>query len=328
MADMQEYFRELRKTRQTKYPWNSRGITLERIETIVKAIGINDPNCAAAILALLDDDLPNYYKSAREVGRTFSEGASTAQIGCHVGILQRGGTKLDREGRDYWIKPLREIGAIEAAYCDPQTGEILPGHLKAKSPNNCYRLDAEFIEILATQDWRKPLTNYLNKTEVGKRLKLQARGASIAAERVSSDHADLIRACIEIYVPAFLPTYKLVYIDDGDGDRITDVQREDLQALNIELTLADSFPDVILVDTNRRSIWFIEAVTSDGEVDEQKVKGCIRIAKRAKLSVAGFTTAYSNWKSAAMRQSRMKNVAPRTYIWILEDAGRQFFVEA
>lgn len=32
----------------------------------------------------------------------------------YIGILQRGGyTKLDREGRDYWLKPLWEIGALE-----------------------------------------------------------------------------------------------------------------------------------------------------------------------------------------------------------------------
>lgn len=324
---MQDYFRNLRQTRKDAAPWNSRGITLDRVREVVRAMNIADPSAAEAILALLDDGLENYYPAARSAGRKFAEGASTAQIGCHVGIFQRGGTKLDREGRDYWIKPLREVGAIEICYCLPETGEIVAGHLKAKSPNCCYRLDPGFVTVLASPDWKDKLGAYLEKSSVGRRLKAQAEAATAAAEKVEHGHADLIRQCRDLYVPRFLPGYDVIYIDDGDGDRITEEQRAALDRAGIRLTLEDSYPDMLLHSASDHALWFIEAVTSDGEVDEQKVQGCLRIAERAKLKLGGLTTTYASWRAAAARQGRMKNLAPGSYVWIVEDAGRQFRVE-
>ena len=41
--------------------------------------------------------------------------------------------------------------------------------------------------------------------------------------------------------------------------------------------------------------------------------------------MGGMTTAYPNWKTAAARQGRYKNIAPETYIWIAEDPSKEFF---
>ena len=68
----------------------------------------------------------------------------------------------------------------------------------------------------------------------------------------------------------------------------------------------------------------IEAVTSDGEVDEHKVRRMVAFANRHAKDGVGFTTAYPTWKIAAQRQSAHKNIPPSTYVWIREDGSKHY----
>jgi len=244
--------------------------------------------------------------------------------------LQRGETKLDREGRDYWIKPLRDLGAIEPAYLDAKTRTFLPGHPVAKSPNSAYRLSATFKDVLLAPDQsvERQLRHWASETEVRKRVEFQARVEKDAAAQVTTKHSDLIRACVQHYVPAFLPGYEVVYVDETDGERVTDEDRRTLTNAGIEITLADAMPDVLLWNRSTDSLWVIEAVTSDGEVDNHKVQQMNKLAERSGKQGIEFTTAYESWKVVAARQKKYRNVAPGTYIWIQEDAAKHFLAES
>ena len=72
----------------------------------------------------------------------------------------------------------------------------------------------------------------------------------------------------------------------------------------------------------------IEAVTSDGEVDFHKVDQLTKMAKRCGKNGIDFTTTYRNWKDAASRQEKNKNLAIDTYVWIQSDAGKQLLVRS
>lgn len=145
---------------------------------------------------------------------------------------------------------------------------------------------------------------------------------------VDTGHADLIRACCDVYAPKFLPGFEVLYVDDADGDRVSDGEREKLYGSGIEITLDDAMPDVLLWNRRTDALWVIEAVTSDGEVDHHKVAQVRAFAKRNGKEEVGFTTAYPTWKLAAQRQGKHKNIAPGTYIWIREDAAKQFLAES
>ena len=112
-----------------------------------------------AIWCLLNNEFPSIFPTATD--KTIADGASVAHIGSYVGILMRHNKKLDREGRDYWIKPLIDIAAIE-----PVTlvdGEFQEGHLKAKSPNSAYRLSPNFVELMQSanaSDFDERVTRY------------------------------------------------------------------------------------------------------------------------------------------------------------------------
>lgn len=278
-----------------------------------------------AIFALLDDETPSFFSRAK-TSMHFCDGASTQQIAEHIGALQRGGTRLDREGRDYWIKPLRDIGAVEQVYLDPATGEFVLGHPVAKSPNSAYRLAATFRAILGAPEdqWQASLSDWIRADQVRVRLEQQARLAELARNAVDSRHRDLIEHCLNFYANEFLPGYEPIYVDDGDGDRITDSQQVALEGAGVSLGLGDAMPDVLLWNSVKDTLWVIEAVTSDGEVDLHKLRRLTELAERCGKRTIGFTTAYVTWKAAAARQSLHKNLPPGTYLWIMEDPTKHF----
>lgn len=306
---------------------NSRGVTRERIEAVLRALDKYTPDGADAVYALLDDTLPSFFGSLSETHH-FSDGATTAQIACHVGILQRGKGKLDREGRDYWIKPLREVGAIEPITLPKGETEFVSGHITAKSPASAYRLAGDFVDVLATnaKELDARLRSWSTEDAIRARHAMQAKAAADAKVLHSNEHEALIAAILDYYVPAFLPAYECIYIDSDDGDRVGTDEKERLKAAGIELGLEDAYPDVVLLDAKARALWCVESVTSDGEVDQHKVDNVLALCKRSELKLAGLTTAYRTWRDAYRRQSKHKNLAPGTYLWIQESGGTQLKV--
>lgn len=104
---------EAQKEGRNVVPDSYQGVTKQRVTDVLAIIDRRTDNMVDVVYSLLCDE-PSWYKKAARNGYRFCDGASVAHIGTHVGILQRGGNlKLDREGRDYWLKPLWEIGAIE-----------------------------------------------------------------------------------------------------------------------------------------------------------------------------------------------------------------------
>lgn len=304
------------------------GVTKARITSVLATLDLGaSADLIDCVFALLDNQMSSLFANAPR-GATFADGASTAHLACHIGILQRGGTKLDREGRDYWIKPLRDLGGIEAITLEG--GEFVPGHTKAKSPNSSYRLEGTFLEILRApaSEWKERLDAWAAADAARERLAFQARMAEAARAAVDTGHAALIADCVEHYAPRFLKGYQVLYVDDSDGDRISPQERANMKGAGAVLTLADPMPDVLLWNRATDWLWVIEAVTSDGEVDAHKVDGMRRFAERCGKAGVGFTTAYRTWKEAAARQGVQRNLAVETHLWIRDDPAKQFLVKA
>ncbi len=308
-------------------PDRLQGVTSERVGQVLESLGLGgSADCASVVFALLDDETPSWFSNAPK-GARFSDGATIAQIGAHVGILQRGGVrKLDREGRDYWIKPLRELGIVEAILL--KDGEFLDGHIVAKSPNSAYRLSADFLRILRLDDsvWPIALTEWAQQDAQRERARLRSEAEMLVRSIHASPHVVLIRASVELYAATFLPDYEVIYVDDSDGDRMPENFREKLSVAGLSIRIDDAYPDVLLWSKATDSLWAIEAVTSDGEVDSSKVERMTRFAHRHGKRAINFTTTYLNWRTLAARQSANFNVAVNTYVWIVEDPGRALLV--
>jgi hypothetical protein len=315
--------------RRPPTPKAYQGVTKARIATVLRTIDRYTADRGDTVFALLDDEHDSWF-TATPQGTKFCDGASTAHIACHVGILQRGGRKLDREGRDYWLKPLWELGAIEKVFFDSNTKQFIPGHPIPKSSNSSYRLAEDFKAILRApkKKWRGMLREWIKEDQIRRRLELQARMVEASRSQVDAKHSDLIRAACQYYVPHFLPGYKIIYIDDADGDRVSEPDRDNLYHAGIKIGLEDSMPDVLLWNPKTDRLWVIEAVISDGEVDHHKVANLTVLAKRSGKTGIDFTTVYPTWSAAARRQGKHKNIAPGTYIWIQEDPSKHYLAEA
>ena len=309
-------------------PERFQGVTKARIRQVLAGIDLgSNTDLVDGVFALMDNETSSWFPKAPD-GAKFADGASTAHLACHVGILQRGQTKLDREGRDYWIKPLRELGGIEAITL--YEGAFIVGHVIAKSPNSAYRLAEDFKAILqaTNEKWPAMLKAWASQDAARQRREFQAKMAEASRLLVDTGHSDLIRASVEHYVPRFLPGFEVIYVDDGDGDRVTADDRVRLARAGIELKLGDAMPDVLLWNPKSNRLWVIEAVTSDGEVDLHKVNQLQALARRSDKSGIDFTTTYRTWKDAASRQGAHGNIAVGTYIWIQADPAKQFKVDS
>lgn len=309
-------------------PNELQGVSKDRIRSVLSRIDRNQPDIVDAVFALLDDRLQSFFAKAPE-DLKFYAGASTAQVGCHIGILQRGQGKLDREGRDYWLKPLWQIGAIEKVYWNSPTRTFLEGHPKAKSPNSAYRLADSFKKILIADDEIRDeiLEDWISGDAIATRLVAQAAAAERSRELVETGHVDLIRESVNYYVPRFLEGYEVLFVDDEDGDRISEAERVRLERAGLTIELSDAMPDVLLWNPQTDMLWVIEAVTSDGEVDSHKVSQMTAFAQRFNKAGVGFTTTYPNWKVVSRRQSAHKNIPPGTFIWIAEEPAKQLEVK-
>ena len=325
MALLHDKVAELRAKRGPM-PDALQGVTKDRIRAVLQYLDLgSNADLLDCTFALLDDQTGSWFSKAPK-GATIADGASTAHLACHIGILQRDSGKLDREGRDYWIKPLRELGGFEAITLEE--GEFIPGHVKAKSPNSCYRLEEALKAVLkAPHDaWRDMLAEWAREDVSRERRTFQAEMAEAARKLIDSGHAHLIKASVENYAPRFLPGYQLLYVDDADGDRISDAERAKMAEAGVALTLEDAMPDALLWNPETDHLWVIEAVTSDGEVDAHKVAQMNRLAERCGKAGVGFTTTYRTWKEAAARQGKHQNIAYDTFIWIQGDPAKQFKV--
>ena len=314
-------------------PETYQGVSKNRITAVLQEIDLYTADLRDAVFALLDDVNTSFYSFQYKHFPTnikFCEGATVAHVGCHFGILQRGEGKSDREGRDYWLKPLWGIGAIEKVFFDKTNNRFIPGHPVAKSPYTAYRLAKDFKGILKAPEkkWRTQLSAWIQEEKIRQRLELQARLAEVSREQVDTKHSDLILACRQYYVPHFLPKYEVIYVDESDGDRVSEPERQNLYRASIDLKPDDAIPDILLWNPETNHLWVIEAVTSDGEVDQHKVNQMSALAERSKKSGVGFTTAYQTWSTAARRQGKYKNIAPGTYIWIQEDPSKHYLAEA
>lgn len=325
MALLHDKVVEMRAQRG-EMPEALQGVTKDRIRAVLQYLALgSNVDLVDCTFALLDDETDSWFPKA-PAGAKIADGASTAHLACHIGILQRGGGKLDREGRDYWIKPLRELGGFEAITLEGD--KFIPGHVKAKSPNSCYRLNDALKAVLTAPDhmWRGMLAEWARDDVARERRAFQAQMEEASRKQIDSGHAHLIKASAENYAPRFLPGYEVLYIDDADGDRVSDAERAKMAKAGVQLTLEDAMPDVLLWNPEMDHLWVIEAVTSDGEVDAWKVEQMRKMADRCGKSGVGFTTTYRTWKEAAARQGKHHNIAYDTYIWIQNDPAKQFKV--
>lgn len=288
-----------------------------------------------SLVVLTDRVNPSPHSSLAKLDFTWADGASQAQINERVMTLL-GKKKRDREDfRDNILAKLREAGLVEQVLvhsagdrkADPSLPPIERGRWKGKSGTSSYALLPEVEDLLT----RVPTDQF--EAEVDKFVRSSPRRRELAAQHqttkaldipdVTSRHRILMERAKDAHIawPA-LDGFKVIYIDDGDGDRIKEQWEVALAKSGLVLNLETRYPDVILVNWETRALWIIESVTSDGEADPIRVDEMSAWAAAAGWMLIGATTAYEDFKALARRQDKVPNLASGTHVWIARSAGQ------
>ncbi|MBQ0165939.1 MAG: hypothetical protein KBT02_02370 [Treponema sp.] len=236
-----------------------------------------------------------------------------------AGLDKKGYQENSRETiRDDTIKVF-----ISASLMEEKTG------LASNDRNNSYRITSQFASLLRkykSDMWNEELGVFLsNHQKYSEKLKqvreidagysVNYNGLSFTLGRTA--HNKLQKLILEDFTKYFASGALLLYIGDT-SDRIKSYDNQKLQNLGIKV-LSDSpkLPDIILYDESKNRVLFIEAYSSTGEFNIDRVEFIKSLCDCKKGTEVAFVTAFLNTK-------KMLQVYPKiawdTDIWVAEDA--------
>jgi BsuBI/PstI restriction endonuclease domain len=309
----------------------------ERAEDLLDRLDLGSDAVGAlrreVLVVLSDDKLRHPRRHLAEAGHPISAGATTREL-FDAAARNLGRTKrIDRELRDYVFPQLIGVGLVDKLHINSRdeiakTGQffVVGEHPIAKSPNSGYVLTDPARQLLVKIDntaWPSLRNEWLKSSRARRQQSMRRRASeAVATARPASKHSVLIGLCVDALRNSVAAGFELVFVDDADGDRIQERWQSRLEALGLMPDLASRWPDAMLVNLEDQTIWFIDAVTSDGEIDEPRARDLRLWAKKRGYTVAGMTTAYENWKRAGSRQASQGNLAIGGTVWIAEDGGK------
>lgn len=190
------------------------------------------------------------------------------------------------------------------------------------SPNYRYRITDETLKILRVLESRqankkikhfitlhdKLINIYAARKEINM-IPVKINGKNFKFS--TGNHNQLQKAIIEEFAPRFAPNSKCLYIGDTvKKDLFKDT--ENLKKLGFDINLHDKMPDVVLYLEDENCIYFIEAVTSVGPMDANRVIELSDMTKNISAHKI-FITAFLDF--AAYKKFAEK-LAWNTEIWI------------
>ncbi|WP_420638301.1 BsuBI/PstI family type II restriction endonuclease [Candidatus Poriferisocius sp.] len=285
-----------------------------RIQDILTRLGLYTAEREECIIALIDDESASPFSALAVAGYKFSAGAGTQQIFRAI-APQLGKTSIDREARDTIMLPLREVGILGIAYVNTKECTITYNYWHPKSPNNVYFVIDEFRSLLRSSE-----DTFFAKFETwiqSEQMRLLRLASSEAAAAASHLEERLVPLTVNTYCADFLPTYEVVFIDDTDTRSDSEWSRN-IDIYNLPLDLSSRWPDIILRDQKTSCYWIVDCVESDGEIDAIRKDEIQRAFEARGHQITGYTTVYRTISRFAQRQRGRDNIAPGTFVWIME----------
>lgn len=192
------------------------------------------------------------------------------------------------------------------------------------SPNYKYRLTAEFLNLIqtfGTNEWKSQLKEFLqnhetliSKYESKRQLKkIPVKINDALFEFSTGIHNELQKAIIEEFAPRFAQGSEVLYVGDTTNKGLVLNERK-LKDLGFEVVVHDKMPDVVLYNSEKNWLFFIEAVTSVGEISPKRI---FEIEEMTKYSNAGNVdvTAFPDFKTY---KKFAHNLAWETEVWLSE----------
>lgn len=196
--------------------------------------------------------------------------------------------------------------------------------MATNSPNYMYRLTEETLKILQSLS----LASYQSKMEMylayqnnlitkyienKNKTLIPVKFNGLDLKLSTGKHNELQKAVLEQFWPRFAKNAICLYVGDT-VEKDLHINSSKLKEIGFEITMHDKMPDIVLYDSQKDWIYFVEAVTSVGPMN---MKRLIEIGELTKNVKSGkiYITAFLDF-STYKRFS--ESLAWDTEVWIAE----------
>lgn len=226
--------------------------------------------------------------------------------------------------RKKYAENSRETFRKQAIQHFMQAGIIENNGEATNSPNFRYRITSEFKELIQkfdSNEWEFKLNEFLNSHETLKSKYESKRNLTKIPVTINAEgfefstgkHNELQKAIIEEFAPRFAQNTEVIYVGDTTNKFLV-LNQDRFKELKIEVFAHDKLPDVVLYDKDKNWLYFIEAVTSVGEINPKRI---IEIEEITKDCDAGniYITAFQDFKTY---KKFANSIAWDTEVWLSE----------
>lgn len=137
--------------------------------------------------------------------------------------------------------------------------------------------------------------------------------------------SQILKGVIEQWAPARL-TQPVVLAISQSGDKLYVVDQAVLAQIGISINVSSVLPDAIVVDVGVEpaTFWIIEAVATDGEINETRKENLTAWAVEQYIAPEQlqFLSAFAS-RNAPTIKRRLKDIASGTYCWFLDEPGKE-----
>lgn len=232
------------------------------------------------------------------------------------------------EGNPY--KPnTRENIRDEAVQYFVEAGIVVPNPDKPSRPKNspafCYQISPEFLDLIKTFDssqWEETLQSYkgLRPSLIDKYARIRDQLKVPIAVRAGREiklspgpHSELMKEIVEQFGPRFAPGSHLLYVGDT-GDKYSFLDEEWAEKIGFRMQQGTKIPDVILFDSEKKWLYLIESVTSNGPIDGKRYDELQRIFGSLGIGII-YVTAFPN---RSIMASHIAVLMWDTEVWIAD----------
>lgn len=126
-------------------------------------------------------------------------------------------------------------------------------------------------------------------------------------------HNGLQRDIIEQFLPRFAPGAHVLYLGDTDHKTLC-VDESGLQAIGVPIGKHDKLPDIVALDSDRKWLFLIEAVTSHGPVNEKRRLELDTLLMSCKIGPV-YVSAFPDFREF---KRHAEQVAWETEVWLAD----------
>ena len=198
--------------------------------------------------------------------------------------------------------------------------------MATNSPKYSYRLTKEFLSVIRSID-KQPLAENtaLKKfmknhqtlaTIYGSKKKMQKMPITIGGnifELSPGKHNQLQKSIIEEFVPRFAPQSKCLYLGDTANKELLKDEMQ-LKVLGFNITPSTKMPDIVLYRSDKKWIYFIEAVTSVGPMSPERILELQQLTEDVSASKI-FITAFPDFN---IYKRFSQKLAWETEVWLAD----------